>query len=420
MIPQKTDEKWKLLVTGRIEHDFKAVPAGLMLSMIKRQIKGDNSDAAIDMCINKIYDFFQRFESILQEDINAIFNKGQAVNKGSVVNSVYSRSENSLISVNEVSQMIAAGEKLFLAGDESALSRLPKGKWIGGTIPYFMSESGGVSSKDKIFVTKVPDYIQDITIKLYDEKEIDLLIKDRPEHGFSFIIIPAKSGVHVTYAQQAPNRANLFMKPTIGWIAGVHLNDLDKITPKVFNGSTGEKTDNKAVVMHLGLPAEKMAVIGIVNIFRQGVGDTIQFEKSGFSTTDCRINGAKINFSEYLWAKKIDTKLPLVANYSGAMVNVSFQGLEEEDRTVNFYAPVFKDVEYKLAMPIKDYVNEFIKHIPDGKTSPIFSCNCILNYLYSELEGKKTGNITGPVTFGEIAYQLLNQTLTYIDIKELR
>ena len=419
MIPQKSDKKWGLLVTGKIEHEFKAIPAGLMLSMLKRQIKGDTAEATISMCINKIYDFFQRYELILQDDINAIFNYGQAVNKSSVVNPLFSVCENSLTSINDVIRMIAAGKKLFLAGDESSLSRLPNGKWIGGTIPYFMSEDGGVSAKDKIFVTKVPDYIKDISIKLYDEKEIEMIIKDRPEHGFSFIIIPARSGVHVTYAQQAPNHANLFMKPTIGWIAGVHLDDLDKVTPKVFNGSAGEKTGNKAVVMHLSLPADKMAVIGIVNIFKQGMGDTIQFEKSGFSATDCRINGEKINFSGYLRAKKIDIRLPLVANYSGAKVNVSFQSLKEEDKTVNFYAPVFKDVEYKIAMPIRNYIEEFTCHIPEGKTAPVFSCNCILNYLYSELEGKKTGNITGPVTFGEIAYQLLNQTLTYIDIKEV-
>lgn len=36
------------------------------------------------------------------------------------------------------------------------------------------------------------------------------------------------------------------------------------------------------------------------------------------------------------------------------------------------------------------------------------------------LEGKKTGDVTGPVTFGEIAYQLLNQTLVYLNIIDIR
>ena len=131
------------------------------------------------------------------------------------------------------------------------------------------------------------------------------------------------------------------------------------------------------------------------------------------------INGKKTNFSDYLIINKIDTKLPLVANYSGSMVNVSIQEIKEKEKIVNLYAPVFQNVEYKIAHPVKDYVQEFMKYLPKETITPIFSCNCILNYLYSELEGKKTGNITGPITFGEIAYQLLNQTLTYLEIKEV-
>jgi hypothetical protein len=49
----------------------------------------------------------------------------------------------------------------------------------------------------------------------------------------------------------------------------------------------------------------------------------------------------------------------------------------------------------------------------------VFLCNCILNYLYSELEGKKTGEMSSPMTFGEVAYQLLNQTMVYLTISDL-
>jgi hypothetical protein len=47
----------------------------------------------------------------------------------------------------------------------------------------------------------------------------------------------------------------------------------------------------------------------------------------------------------------------------------------------------------------------------------VFACNCILNFLYSGLEGKITEGMYGPITFGEIAFQLLNQTLVYLDVK---
>ncbi|MBN2104582.1 hypothetical protein JW835_11135 [bacterium] len=64
-----------------------------------------------------------------------------------------------------------------------------------------------------------------------------------------------------------------------------------------------------------------------------------------------------------------------------------------------------------------NYVESFESKLPKDLADPDFSCNCILNYLYSELEGKKTGNIVGPITFGEIAFQLLNQTLVYLTIQ---
>jgi hypothetical protein len=64
-------------------------------------------------------------------------------------------------------------------------------------------------------------------------------------------------------------------------------------------------------------------------------------------------------------------------------------------------------------------MNTFNSMIPTGNNDAIaFSCNCILNYLYAELEGKQTGNFTGPITFGEVAYQLLNQTMVYLDIQD--
>ena len=52
-----------------------------------------------------------------------------------------------------------------------------------------------------------------------------------------------------------------------------------------------------------------------------------------------------------------------------------------------------------------------------GRDAGSLSCNCILNFVYGGLEGKKTPGFTGPVTFGEIAYILLNQTLVTLECK---
>jgi hypothetical protein len=315
-----------------------------------------------------------------------------------------------------VASKIESGKTLFLAGDESLLKRLPKGKWIGGTIPYFMDQKGGTTTKDSIFMTEAPAIASGLKITWYAEKDLPRLVSDAPENGFSLLIIPSTSPAHVSYARNAPEYPGLFLKPIIGWIAGVHLDDLGKISPKVFDGATGEASEAKAIAMHLTLPAGKQASIGIVNLFRQGKGEVISFEEEGFSVTNCLVGGKKLNFAEYLAAKKIDTRLPLVADYSGTLVNVSFQAVDDKAKTVAFYAPVFKNVQYRIAEPVLDYVKSFSASMPAGSINPAFSCNCILNYLYAGLEGRQTGSITGPITFGEIAYQLLNQTLTYLEI----
>ena len=319
-------------------------------------------------------------------------------------------------SVAEVSAMIEDGQVLTLAGDEALLSKLPKGNWIGGSIPYFMAPAGGQISRDQIFVTELPVAAGDVSIHSYDVSHLHGLLEDAPEHGFSIIIVPAGSDVHVSYARNAPNYTDMFLKPIIGWVSGVHLDDLNRVSPKVFDGQQQRATDQHAVVLHAALPEHQLANIGIVNLFNQGDGDVITFAETGFSTSHAMINGSPQSLSEYLNGIKADTRLPLVADYNGAMMNVSFQSVDDDD--VKFYAPVFEGVEYRLARPVADYVHDFEAAVPQLSKDVAFSCNCILNFLYSELEGKQTGVMTGPITFGEIAYQLLNQTLVYMVIEE--
>jgi hypothetical protein len=172
--------------------------------------------------------------------------------------------------------------------------------------------------------------------------------------------------------------------------------------------------------MHAALPETHAAEVGIFNIFEQGDGDTIAFPATGFQAREVSINGVETNYAQYISEKRLDTRLPLVADYYGAKVNVSFQSVDATKQEVQFYAPVFAGLSYKHARPIENYVQQFTSHLPTKLSRQIvFSCNCILNYLYSELEGKQTGGITGPMTFGEVAYQLLNQTMVYLTINDL-
>ncbi|NHJ84549.1 MAG: hypothetical protein FK734_03755 [Asgard group archaeon] len=324
-----------------------------------------------------------------------------------------------LLTKEEVSNLIIQGKPIYLAADENLLKELPKGNWIGGTIPYFMADEGGILTQEKIFVNTLPDYISNVKITSYTIDTISKIYIEAPLNGFSLILIPATSEVHLSFAVNAPKYEEFATRPLIGWITGMHLDDLGKISAKVFNGLTGEISDNQALVMHVTLPEDKFADIGIVNIFSQGTGDTIEFLEDGFIHSEALINGTKQNLAEYITAKKLDIRYPLVADYFGVMINVSFQKIDEQEKKVYFYAPLFKGMKYKQAKDVGDYVEAFTKQMPKNAEEIIFSCNCILNYLYSELEGKKTGNIIGPITFGEVAYQLLNQTLAYLSILEV-
>ncbi len=325
-----------------------------------------------------------------------------------------------LLTIDEVKKLISSGKTLVLAGDEEIIKTLPKGNWIAGTIPYFMASDGGLSTKEKIFVNLIPDYVKKMNIKTYTVDTISNIYKDAPLNGFSIIILPASSEIHLSFALDAPMYEDFATRPLIGWISGMHLDDLGKITAKVFEGKEKNPLENQAVVLHASLPENRFASIGIVNIFNQGSGDTIEFIDDGFIHSEALINGQKENFAMYIMKNDLDIRLPLVADYLGVMVNVSFQKVDEEKKEVHFYAPVFKGQKYRQAEKVKNYVDEFVKHMPQEKENIVFSCNCILNYLYSELEGKKTGGIVGPITFGEVAYQLLNQTLAYLTIDEIQ
>jgi len=76
MIPAKEDKRWEDLVTGKINHHFKCIPAALMLSQITRKVKNNSSQYIIQKSIDDIHYFFDKFESILKEDINEIFKEG--------------------------------------------------------------------------------------------------------------------------------------------------------------------------------------------------------------------------------------------------------------------------------------------------------------------------------------------------------
>ncbi|MHB8087936.1 MAG: DUF6976 family protein, partial [Anaerolineaceae bacterium] len=92
---------------------------------------------------------------------------------------------------------ITHGERLLLAGDESLLKQLPAGNWIGGSIPYFMTDHGGVFTRHKIYVTELPQSVSKISIKIYNLQTLKDIYLDMPPNGFSVIIMPCSSKTHL-------------------------------------------------------------------------------------------------------------------------------------------------------------------------------------------------------------------------------
>ena len=323
---------------------------------------------------------------------------------------------NQLISVQAASELIRRGAPLSIAGPESALDQLPAGQWIGGTIPYFMVAQGGtVVRADQVFVTDLSS-IGEISMASYGPDELAGIVANAPDNGFSLTVIPAGSRSHQCFAADASNYDGAFLKPTVGWISGVHLSELGQVSPKVYDGRTATKHEDRAVVAYVALPADKMAAVEIVNLFEPDGGDTLRFPSTGFTAETCTVNGESTNFAEYVRHRGLEHgRLPLVGDFAGAHINVSLQSVGEHSAVL--YAPVFEGVDYQFAKPVANYAEAFRQRLAAQDSSgAVMACNCILNFVFGELEGKAIGGVEGPVTFGEIAYQLLNQTMVQVRV----
>lgn len=326
-----------------------------------------------------------------------------------------------LMPLAAAADIISSGGACCIAGDEAVLRRLPRGCWIGGTIPYFMAERGGMCSREDVFVSTLPGDSHNTRIVRHDRSTLPGICREAPEHGFTLLLMPAFSTVLQAFAEEASTYDEMYLRPLFGWVSGVHMDELGKRSPLVFDGQRGHVLDDAAIAMHVVLPTSKSVHIDIVNPFEQQAGPVIEMDSGGFFSDACRIDGHVANLHDFLAATNHDIRLPLIADYYGAMVNVSIRQLHAATRQVEFYTPVFPGISYRPAKPVDDYIAAFTRtlasHQVPGELA--FACNCALNYLYGQLEDRKLP-IHGPATFGEIAYQLLNQTLVYVSLVDRR
>ncbi|WP_304616098.1 DUF6976 family protein [Paracoccus sp. (in: a-proteobacteria)] len=324
--------------------------------------------------------------------------------------------KNEFLTPAEAAERIRAGAVMTIAGDEALMAQLPQGKWIGGSTVYFMTQAGGKVDRERLFCSTLPEG-STANVRHLGVADLPGLADGYAAGGITLIIIPAFSQAHARFAEDGATYPRLFDQPLLGWISGVHLDDIGSVAPSVFDGATGTRHHEGAVLLHVALPQGAQPRLDIVNLFSQSEdpAQTVTFPEGGFAVKKAVINGAEVDFADYVTQHGFDTRLPLVADYAGANINVSFRAVDSVAHEVQFYAPVFPGVEYRLAAPQGDYVASFAAQAGTGGER-MLSCNCILNYLYGELEGRSTGGFTGPVTFGEVAYVLLNQTLVKLDV----
>ena len=332
-------------------------------------------------------------------------------------NSTVAKSQptNGLLAIAEAVALIEAGLPLSIAGPESAMDMLPSGNWIGGTTPYFMTVEGGrVITEGQVFVTDL-SRMGSVSVAVYDADHLADISGNGPEHGFSLAIIPAGSVCHERFANEAADYPQAFLSPTVGWIAGVDLAD-PTASAKVYDGTGPTKHADRAAVAHIAQPEDVLASIEIVNPFKPGDGDVLRFENTDFAPTHCIVNGQPTNFAAYLVEHGMEGgMLPLIGDFAGAPINVSIKSVDRDTQVATLYAPVFPGVDYRFAAPLVDYAGTFREKLANHSLEgAVWSCNCILNFLHGSLEGKAIGGIAGPVTFGEIAYQLLNQTMVFV------
>ncbi|HET9655308.1 MAG TPA: hypothetical protein VFP72_08135 [Kineosporiaceae bacterium] len=325
-----------------------------------------------------------------------------------------------LLPLDEVARRIAGGQVLLVAGSADLLRQLPSGTWIGGSVPYRETGDEGAVPRDLLHVTQLPEDLREVTAKVYDATSVRDVYADLAGRDFGVIIIPASSPTHLEFALHAPGYRGFAVRPLVGWISGSQLDGPEGELASVFCGATGEEVHDGAVVLQVSLPPGQVADVGVVNIFEQGDGEVIAFPRDGFDVTTAVVDGMERNFSDFVREKGLDTRLPLVADYYGVMVNVSFQAVDPVGRLVRFYSPVFAGLTYRHARPVGDYAARLEAQTPSALPGRlVFSCTCILNHFYAESRRRGARGLRGPLTFGEVAYQLVNQTTVYLTVNDL-
>lgn len=245
------------------------------------------------------------------------------------------------MSLAAAARAILEGRLLVITGAEHLLDQLPAGRWIGGTNPYFYLEGEpGRLDEHHLMVSDFTDLALDFKIIDLPPVAISQICTQGFENGFHFLILPAFQAIHHDFAAQAPQIPALYQNPLLGFVAGAELQKFEQGKgSKVYNGQNRTAHTHWGVVMYVQLPPGQAARLEIVNDFSSRPDFVLRVFKTDFVVRECEINQEKVNLYEYIQANRLDIRNPLMSNYGGAKINVSFYRLDEHKKEVHFYAP---------------------------------------------------------------------------------
>jgi hypothetical protein len=320
----------------------------------------------------------------------------------------------------EIAGLILAGRILVLAGAEADLSRLPRGRWIGGTAASFITAAGGQEADGRIFYSDLTGIARNVRLHHFNLSEMRRIGRLHPLNGFTIAIIPGFSELLTGVCAEILNYDGLYNAPLFGWISAVDPSQLGRMRPKSFFAGAPAGSTEHAAVMSVSLPHDLFVQLQIANLFGPGTGPEIRFAKPGYlAEGDCLIGGKPDNLARYIEAENIDRRLPLVSDHEGALINISIISSDAQTGRATFLAPVNPALTYRFAADILDYRCEFSSAMNElHKGSAALSCVCVQNYEHAGLRQSTGLPFQGPVTFGQIAYGVVNQTLACLTISK--
>lgn len=328
--------------------------------------------------------------------------------------------ETRLYTTSEVASFIQEGRVMLLTGMENALRKLPKGKWIGGTSPYFMDTIGKVND-DLIMVDDFTDCAKNVAFDHFDDETIGNLFEHQYANGFTVLVLPFDSAVHKAFANRALHDIpGMFDNPLVGYVSCCHLEDFGKAKTYTVFGADGELSESQAVAMHVELNDGLVARTEIMNFdVIDETTPTIVFPKTSFVQSECTIDGKPANVVDYLleYRKQRGQVVPLIARCGGALINRDIREIDEVNKTVSFFSPAEKGDEYRMSKPNGDYQKLFNEGL--SQKSNVAACfSCTSYFGGGQFEGKSI-NQNGVYAFGEIGYQLLNKTIVTLEIDKM-